>query len=163
MAAIELLLVGLGLLLLRRSSSGPGPGSHPGTEPWTGGTITTELPGDDDQLTRPHRAQELLPVELRPIELLLDALERGVADRAVGPQLDQPQPSRLGRGAHHVLVRLPVSGVGRFGIGGTGEQTLKEIGKELGITKERVRQIEARAQDKLRGLARTGELVALLA
>jgi RNA polymerase primary sigma factor len=53
--------------------------------------------------------------------------------------------------------------VGRFGIGGACKQTLRQIGKELGITKERVRQLEARAQDKLRGLARTEELVLLLA
>ena len=53
--------------------------------------------------------------------------------------------------------------VGRFGIGGADEQTLKQIGKELGITKERVRQIETRAQHKLRGLARTEELDLLLA
>ncbi|MBV8607207.1 MAG: RNA polymerase subunit sigma-70, partial [Singulisphaera sp.] len=45
--------------------------------------------------------------------------------------------------------------VGRFGIGGARAQTLKQIGNELGITKERVRQIQARAQDKLRKLART--------
>ena len=41
----------------------------------------------------------------------------------------------------------------RFGLGGSGEKTLEQLGKELGITKERVRQIEARARDKLRTLA----------
>jgi RNA polymerase primary sigma factor len=43
--------------------------------------------------------------------------------------------------------------ISRFGIGGAGEQTLEQLGKELGITKERVRQIESRAQDKLRRIA----------
>ena len=43
--------------------------------------------------------------------------------------------------------------VSRFGLGGVGEQTLEQLGKELGITKERVRQIESRAQAKLRTLA----------
>ncbi len=38
----------------------------------------------------------------------------------------------------------------RFGLGGTTELTLEQLGRELGITKERVRQIEARALEKLR-------------
>ena len=41
----------------------------------------------------------------------------------------------------------------RFGIGGASEQTLEQLGKDLGITKERVRQIESRAQEKLRKFA----------
>jgi len=43
--------------------------------------------------------------------------------------------------------------VSRYGINGAGEQTLEQLGRELGITKERVRQIESRAQDKLRRIA----------
>ena len=43
--------------------------------------------------------------------------------------------------------------VSRYGINGAGEQTLEQLGKELGITKERVRQIESRAQTKLRRIA----------
>ena len=41
--------------------------------------------------------------------------------------------------------------VGRFGLNHNREPlTLKEVGKELGVTKERIRQIEARALSKLR-------------
>ncbi|SIO42726.1 RNA polymerase primary sigma factor [Singulisphaera sp. GP187] len=43
--------------------------------------------------------------------------------------------------------------ISRYGINGVGEQTLEQLGRELGITKERVRQIESRAQDKLRRIA----------
>jgi RNA polymerase primary sigma factor len=43
--------------------------------------------------------------------------------------------------------------ISRFGLGGVSEQTLEQLGRELGITKERVRQIESRAQEKLRKIA----------
>ena len=43
--------------------------------------------------------------------------------------------------------------ISRFGLGGVNEQTLEQLGRELGITKERVRQIESRAQTKLRRIA----------
>ncbi len=43
--------------------------------------------------------------------------------------------------------------VSRYGINGASEKTLEQLGKEEGITKERVRQIESRAQEKLRRIA----------
>jgi RNA polymerase primary sigma factor len=64
--------------------------------------------------------------------------------------------ARLGDRARRILV-------GRFGLGGAGLQTLRQIGQELGITKERVRQIEARARDKFRELSRKEEPVLLSA
>jgi len=48
--------------------------------------------------------------------------------------------------------------VSRFGLGGTGEKTLNQLGKELGITKERVRQLETSACDKLRKIAEEQKL-----
>ena len=38
----------------------------------------------------------------------------------------------------------------RYGLGEERPQTLEEIGSMLGVTRERVRQIEARAMEKLR-------------
>jgi RNA polymerase primary sigma factor len=44
--------------------------------------------------------------------------------------------------------------VARFGLEGTHEKTLGQLGKKLGITKERVRQLESRACEKLREIAK---------
>jgi RNA polymerase primary sigma factor len=38
----------------------------------------------------------------------------------------------------------------RFGLDGEPEHTLEQIGQKLGLSRERVRQLEARALEKLR-------------
>ena len=38
----------------------------------------------------------------------------------------------------------------RFGIGEAQDHTLEEVGKVFGVTRERIRQIEAKALEKLR-------------
>jgi RNA polymerase primary sigma factor len=58
---------------------------------------------------------------------------------------------RLDDRERRILIR-------RYGIGGIEVQTLEQIGRELGVTKERVRQIAARAHDKLGKLMREERL-----
>ena len=45
-----------------------------------------------------------------------------------------------------------------FGIGANTDHTLEEIGRAFGVTRERIRQIEAKALNKLRGSARARKL-----
>ena len=46
----------------------------------------------------------------------------------------------------------------RFGIGKPDEQTLEQIGRQFGVTRQRIRQIEERALAKLRRRAVAGRL-----
>jgi RNA polymerase primary sigma factor len=50
----------------------------------------------------------------------------------------------------------------RYGLEGEDPLTLKEIGERIGLTRERVRQIEKRAIEKLRGLAAARRLSATI-
>jgi RNA polymerase primary sigma factor len=50
----------------------------------------------------------------------------------------------------------------RFGIGQASESTLEEVGRVFAVTRERIRQIEAKALKKLRGQGRTQLLRSLV-
>ena len=50
----------------------------------------------------------------------------------------------------------------RFGIGMNTDHTLEEVGKQFDVTRERIRQIEAKALRKLRHPSRSGHLKTFL-
>ena len=50
----------------------------------------------------------------------------------------------------------------RFGIGVSTDQTLKQVGQQFSLTRERIRQIEARAIRKLKHSSRSRELRSFL-
>ena len=52
--------------------------------------------------------------------------------------------------------------IARFGLNGREPQTLDNVGKELGLTRERIRQIESKAITMLRHPSRSGHLRELL-
>jgi len=77
-----------------------------------------------------------------PVERAMDAeLEQGIQDL-----LDTLTP----REAQVLSLR--------FGIGTSTEHTLEEISREFAVSRERIRQIESKALNKLRKLNRSGEL-----
>jgi RNA polymerase primary sigma factor len=61
--------------------------------------------------------------------------------------------AELGRALQHLKPRMRHVLARRFGLAGHRQQTLEEVGRELGITRERVRQLEARALRELRAVA----------
>jgi RNA polymerase primary sigma factor len=62
--------------------------------------------------------------------------------------------SRLNKRERWILTK-------RYGLAGVAERTLAQIGRDLGISKQRVSQLAARAENKLRKIARCETLEAL--
>jgi len=50
----------------------------------------------------------------------------------------------------------------RFGVGQKDEHTLEEVGQRFGVTRERIRQIEAKALGRLRQRGRANHLKAFI-
>jgi RNA polymerase primary sigma factor len=74
-----------------------------------------------------------------------DGPETATADRLRHAELAEAM-THLNPRMRHVLAR-------RFGLDGKKPQTLEEVGEGLGITRERVRQLESRALRELRSVA----------
>jgi len=60
--------------------------------------------------------------------------------------MDKPMVINRSQLSHRECVVLAL----RFGLNGNPQHTLEEIGKQLAVTRERVRQIEAKSLNKLR-------------
>jgi RNA polymerase sigma factor (sigma-70 family) len=86
-----------------------------------------------------------------------------IHDEAAVSPLDTLASHDVVQAAHGALTRLTVKEERilrlRFGIGATDAQTLEQIGRQFSLTRERIRQIEARALQKLRasGVANPNE------
>ncbi len=114
--------------------------------------------------TTPEQVEELEELRQRPLSLdapLSD--QRRVADLVVDPTADPSAAlTRLFRERSDLVSVLDDLAANerqvlrrRFGLEGEAPETLEAIGTMLGLTRERVRQIEAAALRKLRALLRT--------
>jgi RNA polymerase primary sigma factor len=107
-------------------------------------SLSDHVRGGHDGGDGPELGETIEQVVVPPVEE--DLLHRAVASR-VRAALGELE------GKEREIVEL------RFGLDRDGEpRTLQEVGDMLHLSRERVRQIEARAKDKLRRSKRAGEL-----
>jgi RNA polymerase primary sigma factor len=109
-------------------------------------TTSIDAPiGDDDS----SRMGDIIPDERA--ENPYDQLEQKTMLDLLGELVDR-LPER-----EYNILRL------RFGLDGGSERSLEEIGKEFGVTRERIRQLQNLALNKLRKMIETREAVRLAA
>ena len=112
--------------------------------------------GDHEEL-RPHDSGRVQAARSLPHQPGRDV--HGEAGRCAATRSGRKRPSALReQQVERILSRLDEREqkiiISRFGLDHSREPlTLKEVGGEMGVTKERVRQIEARALDKARQAA----------
>jgi RNA polymerase primary sigma factor len=81
---------------------------------------------------------------------LADFLEDRSASSPVDSLVEADQESRIAASLAELTAREREVIRHRFGLGGTAPETLEEIGRHIGLTRERIRQIEMHALAKLR-------------
>jgi len=116
----------------------------------------------------PKRVQELLDLvqDHISLETPVGDGESVMADliedtSAMGPEAETAlrlRSTELARALAQLKPRLQRVLVLRYGLDGTSGRTLEQVGVELGITRERVRQLETRALRELRHVAPSLEL-----
>jgi RNA polymerase primary sigma factor len=89
-----------------------------------------------------------------------------IEDTSVASPIDQATMESLRETTHSVLAQLTPREAKvlrmRFGIDLNTDHTLEEVGKQFDVTRERIRQIEAKALRKLRHPSRSEQLRSFL-
>ncbi len=117
------------------------------------------LPGEVEEIMRGTRAQTSLDDDGYAEDIL--GLE--LSGRSVIPSADQELITHsfreeVERMLRHLKPRERAVIELRFGLGAEDPRTLEEVGRRLRLSRERIRQIEERAKQKLRLMARTRHL-----
>jgi RNA polymerase primary sigma factor len=110
-----------------------------------------------------ERVRELFDLVEDPISLetpvgdgesmVADLIEDVKSESPDGATADHARSVELAEAVEHLNPRMKHVVRRRFGLDGRPPQTLEEVGAELGITRERVRQLETRALRELRAVA----------
>ncbi len=85
--------------------------------------------------------------------MVADLIEDEKAESPDGASADSARSVELAEAVERLNPRMKHVVVRRFGLDGQPPQTLEEVGSDLGITRERVRQLETRALRELRTVA----------
>jgi RNA polymerase primary sigma factor len=111
----------------------------------------------------PERVRTLLELVEDPVSLETpvgdgeslygDLIEDTKSDRPDKATSDNLRSAELGVALQRLAPRMRHVVSRRFGLDGEPPQTLEEVGADLGITRERVRQLESRALRELRSVA----------
>jgi RNA polymerase primary sigma factor len=111
----------------------------------------------------PERVRELFDLVEDPVSLetpvgdgesmVADLIEDERAESPDGASAERARSVELAAAVERLNPRMRHVVTRRFGLDGKPPQTLEEVGADLGITRERVRQLETRALRELRAVA----------